>query len=201
MARLALAMLRVVRHFLVLCSILSPVVGAAVCLLWARSYRQSDQFIWRHDDGERSVRTAQGHVVLWIHSYPGATRQQRQTPGLLYERKASHLAEEDYFWINLLCHSRGDEDIRWERGPYVWYQRRNTFAHSLSAVGVAPFWSLATASTALPMGWTGILLMSRMRRSRRTHHGFCAACGYDLRATVVGGRCPECGTVRPPARL
>jgi hypothetical protein len=49
-----------------------------------------------------------------------------------------------------------------------------------------PMWLLVIASGVLPAAW----LRKRMRRSG--HHGLCASCGYDLRATP--GRCPECGT-------
>ena len=32
-----------------------------------------------------------------------------------------------------------------------------------------------------------------IRRRRRARGGLCAACGYDLRGSDAGGRCPECG--------
>jgi hypothetical protein len=60
---------------------------------------------------------------------------------------------------------------------------------------VVPYWFLAALLSVLPARWA----VTRWRRgttSRRLLAGLCAACGYDLRATL--GRCPECGSPRSP---
>jgi hypothetical protein len=43
--------------------------------------------------------------------------------------------------------------------------------------------------------WLAESLVALNRRIVRTRAGHCATCGYDLRGSVVFGRCPECGRV------
>ena len=38
-----------------------------------------------------------------------------------------------------------------------------------------------------------ILLVLWSRRSRAGNHGYCAACGYDIRSLANRDRCPQCG--------
>jgi hypothetical protein len=54
---------------------------------------------------------------------------------------------------------------------------------------MVPHWFLALLFAAGPAWW------AIGRRSRNKRSGLCPTCGYDLRATPPGGRCPECGTV------
>jgi hypothetical protein len=57
-----------------------------------------------------------------------------------------------------------------------------------------PHWMVVVIGSALPAWWW----LRRRRRLLRVHrltHGLCISCGYDLRASPEGGRCPECGTV------
>jgi hypothetical protein len=54
-----------------------------------------------------------------------------------------------------------------------------------------PYWFPAIAFGGLPL--IGMVIL--IRRRRRVTPGRCASCGYDLRATPQGGRCPECGSV------
>jgi hypothetical protein len=65
---------------------------------------------------------------------------------------------------------------------------------SLCMVSLSYVWAIEILSI-LPLIKIAILVRQRVRKTIRAKPGFCATCGYDLRATP--DRCPECGEVPP----
>jgi hypothetical protein len=160
---------------------------AAICFLWLRSYRLSDKVTLTRDDGTRSLRSAQGSVVLGLYL---ANYKPRPTEpsGIAYTRGEPSSAQWDLMGVLFLCYDSSAKLVEWQHAGFAWSHRRSN--RDLIVTAVAPFWSLGAATAAFPLGCTALRLRSRRRR-RRTP-GLCPTCGYDLRATPH--RCPECGT-------
>ena len=59
--------------------------------------------------------------------------------------------------------------------------------HLRSLVVLVSTRTLVSLLCILPLAW----LIGGLRKRRRNRQGFCADCGYDMRATPT--RCPECG--------
>jgi hypothetical protein len=168
---------------------LSLVLFVATVVLWVRSYRFTERVYWQCDGGSRSVRSARGYLVVDLLLADWSDHADL-FHGPRYERDE---VRPPFNWLLMLGGSSGDRDTFWVRGGFAWYEKRNRARGTLAAMGVAPFWSIAAITAALPVGWTAMKWRSRVRRRRRCNAGVCAACGYDLRATPE--RCPECGAV------
>jgi len=172
---------------------LSLLLCVATVMLWVRSYTLSDQFEWQHRDGKQWLHSARGSLVIghWLSDQSG---QAADFYGAKYVRETPRAAAVELVWMLLACVNPGETNVTWERFGFAWYEKRRANQSSLTATAVAPFWFIAAATAAAPLGRTATLLLATLRVRRRLRKGHCTTCGYDLRATP--DRCPECGTVR-----
>jgi hypothetical protein len=81
-------------------------------------------------------------------------------------------------------------------GPHVYSEGGTNeptrlYRHGYRLGATAPLWFLVALFFVLP-AYSGVRLWQRRRTRRLARPGYCARCGYDLRATP--DRCPECGT-------
>src|SRR5687767_2216834 len=175
-------MRRVPRHFLSLPIILSSLLCAAVCITWARSYGLTDQLTWRRTDGERSIRSARGQVLLSIYLWDRST-EPADWFGLRYARGPARSAIEELMIPIFLSVELGDTGVRHNWGGFTWHERRNARRGTATILGAAPFWSLALLTGAPAMAWATSRALAHLRGRRRLRRGVCPACAYDLRAT------------------
>lgn len=169
-----------------LCAAVSLLLCVAVCLLWERSYRLTDQVVWRSPRGLYAVGTASGAVVAQLN--PGEP-QSAAYHGWQYLRMNAYTAPS-----YPVAYSHLGPGQTYESFEFVglgWYRVRDS-AGGRTATEVAPFYAIAAASATLPIAWTVRQTRALLRRRySRTATGGCPFCGYDLRATP--DRCPECG--------
>jgi hypothetical protein len=164
------------RPLFTLCSALSLLLCAAVCVLWVRS-------TWLHDNltlalGSRAAQLTSGGgrlVLGW--SRPGVPANVRARGG-----GVRWTVEPPFRWTDV------------DGNPL--YARRRVPLLGLAYVGtpqasglLAPHWLACLATATLPGVWLASY-RHRLRQHRR-RAGLCPHCGYDLRATP--DRCPECG--------
>jgi hypothetical protein len=86
--------------------------------------------------------------------------------------------------------------IHWELVRFVWSSSGDPSSTPSRQVLIIPLYAIAMFFAVLPAvslrRWRSRSKINADEAARR-----CAACGYDLRASL--GRCPECGTVFPTA--
>ncbi len=179
MAHRALAIIR--RRLFAGLTILSLVLCLATLALWVRSYWRCDRPMRvsaeaeTYDDFE--LQSCLGELSIVAANLTGGPA--RWVPG----------------WHLLTLPSSPLQTLRFRTKPFP--------AQSASVLGFGfgyyarflwcPHWFFALLFAALPV----VRLRSILRTRRRDRAGLCQHCGYDLRASPQGGRCPECGTSIP----
>lgn len=182
-------MRRILRFLFNLMTGVSLLVLVGVCTLWFRSYGCSDQFVSMTTDGQKSLVTRQGSVVLHVLQANWSNRPP-QTLGMRYDKEIPMAATSDLMIRLMLCVDVGVRETYWEKGSFAVYLRiRSDGVYYL--IIAAPFWSLFAVGAILPLAWSGLRI--RRWRVRPSQAGHCQCCGYDLRATPQ--RCPECGAI------
>jgi hypothetical protein len=167
----------------------------AIVICWLRSYFFSDLLRWTTATGQTALCTRQGHLVLHLFRADWSNQPARMF-GLKYDQDLPAPPSQDLFVRLMLGGNRGDKHTYWEGAGFAWWHYRRLDGVR-SIIAVAPFWSLALATAALPLTVITRYLRTRRRNARQKHNPIprCQSCGYDLRATPT--RCPECGTPAP----
>ena len=167
-------MRRLARFLFTLCSAISLVLCAALCVLWVRSYHWWDRGAMHW--GTRST------TRVYLDSLHGAlevgcgrVRLVPMRPGFDAYWEPGDTADEDVM-ISALPSEYG---VRWHR-------RDRYPPHaglSIEVPHVVPILLSAVPALLAAGRWNRRRLLAR--------HGLCPGCGYDLRASPE--RCPECG--------
>jgi hypothetical protein len=190
------------RHLFTLCSAVSLVLCIAVCVFWARSYRDDvawDTLFWRRSTPATPLFVTRVRTCVIVD---GGVRY---TWGRTQSNESKTLRLRNSFLREL---RRGGYPLQPPPAPgttvvqsftglgfQLVLTRKQTphYAYEKGSVTV-PFGALAGASAAMPLLW----LWTFRRRAARRQSGCCTRCGYDLRASPE--RCPECGAASPAAK-
>lgn len=161
---------------------LSLLLWVATIVAWIRSEFYYDKYFQEtvhRDTGNmiaRMVITDDGRLVLYVE-----------------HNNIKYFKYPDKIWGGGWTHneslpaSKGLPHGEWDDVRWYWYSNkwfRPGFGKWLLIVRI---WTIVVLTALLPLIW--------LWQSRRhgPAPGFCATCGYDLRATPE--RCPECGTI------
>jgi hypothetical protein len=164
----------------------SLVLLVATCLVWVRSYTESDSWNWE-GSGESSLWNVE---VITGSGFIHASFTHRTIP-----RRA--------VWVYLRPLQRGFFHLIY---PYPMPQERGGPRFSVRRTRPGQLflnlssWHLALIFAMIPLAWSRRRVRFR-RKQRLFRSGFCPECGYDLRASP--DRCPECGmaSVRRPQKM
>jgi hypothetical protein len=162
------------RRLLNLAAAASLGLCVAAAVLWVRSYRTGDGFVWKPTDADRTYYRAyvgRGGARLGRGAYPF------DHAGYFEYSPDESPARPSGYHPGGLADRLGFD-----------YQSGSDAQGMPSADLFSPLWAVVAGAGLFP-AWRARSLYARRRC--RLMIGRCASCGYDLRATP--DRCPECG--------
>jgi hypothetical protein len=163
------------RRFFTLYRILSLLLGATTCVMWARSYRAAGGFSLPCSESLYFASANGNFTVGWSPPDPRFSIIFHLRP------RSEHRFVVGFFWSEWL-----DQNYSaWLKYP----------------VGTTASWEFGLHDWFLVLVFAlpeTCCLIAIALHERQMATGLCPHCGYDLRATPV--RCPECGTVASGGR-
>ena len=185
---------------------ISLLASIATVVLWRRSDRCWDRITVHQTsefaDQSKTIESIGGRIVLSRYftqhlrqnpSSESATIQhqaQQLVPGEAARIVASNetlLAQQGWCWWGF--GSMKTSFAQNARMPWVRLPSNDVVQETYQVVAI-PDWAIVVLSLVIPIKYA---IGPVRRRYRGAHSGYCAKCGYDLRASAE--RCPECGTV------
>lgn len=164
------------RNLFTLCAAASLLLGVALCAMWVRSRNTCDWL--RVEIGTRQTEVKAVYGFVWLATWDASDRIYRR----FETGYSSYPADRETVLIRAKL---TDTPEHYKFLGFHLY--REAGLPTLFAL-IIPNWFLVLVTLVLPAAWLG----KRLRARRRASRGFCATCGYDVRASPA--RCPECGT-------
>ena len=135
-------MKRFARHMFTLCSAVSLLLCASVCVLWVRSYRNTDALYWPTSGGFRAIDSSNAYFSVQVN--------QGDTAGYTPDQYGPYyLRMEPYTPYHMAVaygpDQPGDTFVSWELGDAGWYTVRNG-NRMRTATGTMPIWWVALAT-------------------------------------------------------
>jgi hypothetical protein len=197
---------RLAKVILTTVAAISLVASIATVVLWRRSDRCWDRITVHQTsefaDQSSSIESVGGCIVLSRYSTQhlrqnpssdSATIQhqvQRLPPGEAARIVASNemlLAQQGWCWWGF--GSMKTSFAQNARMPWIRLPSNDVVQETYRVVAI-PDWAIVLLTLGIPIKFA---IGPVRRRYRQAHSGYCANCGYDLRASPE--RCPECGAV------
>jgi ssDNA-binding Zn-finger/Zn-ribbon topoisomerase 1 len=177
----------------------SLALAAVVLVLWMRSYSMAGMLMFQHYTDypdcdlvhEWRISSAAGGVCAAHHINHF---QKGEGPKLPRWTFWSHRGRTTYpfFGTRSLLPSRNHLTF-WQRAGFELGNSATGTPPSVIRGIIVPYWFCILLLLFLPTLWLRYGL-PHLRARRRAAANLCPTCGYDLRATPQGRRCPECGT-------